>query len=378
MAIDIELLEERQENSKTFDISGGRRRLGVHIGAVHYKDNYVDAKEQWKDISLKWVGNRITTAPYELIHDDKKLTLRGKRTDEVTTIELLDTQPAGLNFEVIPEYTRVSFRHTIPSDKVPFEARFKITGKGYIKTKAWDDEGELELETSLVDGILTEKLSSVKDKQTGLIRPVKGNIRIDPTWQVGASTDDVYRRLGNGAWAVDAEYIVAGAAAAFKQYGGGMRFQNITVPKDATITTAYLTFTAYSDQSGTVANARISAEDVDDPATFADDSGIFDTRYGNHTTAVVDWDGIAAWTDEAEYNSPECKTIEQELVSRPGWQSGFDQVWFFEDYDDRSDANARRSGYSWDGNNAKAPKLVITYAAVMPVISMDYHLQGVR
>ncbi|GAH87575.1 unnamed protein product, partial [marine sediment metagenome] len=37
-------------------------------------------------------------------------------------------KPAGLKWEIIPRNDKVSFRHILPSGKVPFEAKFKITG----------------------------------------------------------------------------------------------------------------------------------------------------------------------------------------------------------------------------------------------------------
>ncbi|GAI54561.1 unnamed protein product, partial [marine sediment metagenome] len=58
------------------------------VGDVHYKDNYADPSEQWKDIDLTWEGNRITKAPYELTHEGNKLTLKDKQTGNITTIEL--------------------------------------------------------------------------------------------------------------------------------------------------------------------------------------------------------------------------------------------------------------------------------------------------
>ncbi len=240
----IELIEKRQENSKTFKLDDRKTQLVISIGAVHYKDDY-GSDEQWKDIDLTWEGNKITKAPYELTLDDKKLTLRNKKTGEVSTIELLEAHPVGLNYEVIPDLTQVHFRHTLSSDEVPFVAKFKITGKGIIRTRAFDDEGELELETTLKDGILTEKLVAIKDKYTGIIRPAKGKIKIDPTWQVSASTDDCLRQKNGDAFIIDHNNIVAGITTPpTPQFGCGMRFQSITIAKDATIVTAYFTLRA--------------------------------------------------------------------------------------------------------------------------------------
>ena len=355
-----ELVGLRQENSKTYDLGGRQRQLLASIGAIHYKDNYADQREGWKDIDLTWVGNKITKAPYELTLDGKKITIKDKKSGDISSIELLSSNSAG--FEIIPENTRVSFRHTISS--VPFEAKFKIAGKiPFLRTRAFDDEGELELETSIVDSILTEKLTQIKDKTTGVVRQAKGPIKVDPTWQVGASTDDAYRRLTTSLWDLVFTSMRAGAVSgSFYAIGGGMRFLNITIPNAQIIDSAYLTLRCSSSMSGEVCNTRISAEDVDDAVTFADDSAAFDTRWAARTTARVDWDAIAAWTADVDYNSPEIKTVIQEIVDRGGWASGNDIVIFWDDFENRSSASeTRRIAYSYDGSAEFAPKLVITY-----------------
>ena len=360
----LELVRLRQENTKTYDLGGRQRQILASIGAVHYKKNYA-SNEQWKDIDLTWKGNRITKAPYELTLEGNKITIKDKKSGEISSIELLDSKPAGLEFEIIPENTRVSFRHTISS--VPFEAKFRIVGKiPFLRTKAFDDDGELELETSIVGDILTEKLTQIKDKATGKVRLAKGQIRVDPTWQVGASTDDCTRRLITSTFSLTTASCDAGFSSdTAKQFGAGMRFLNITIPNAQVIDSAYLTLRCRTSRALTTCNTRISAEDVDDAITFADDSAAFDTRWAARTTARVDWDAIAAWTANADYDSPEIKTVIQEIIDRGSWASGNDIVIFWDDFADRSvpDAtyDAFRQAYSYNGSATYAPKLVITY-----------------
>ena len=366
-----EILKARTENGKVFDLGNGKRRLESYIGARHWKDDYSDPTEAWKDIDLTWEGNSITKAPYELIRDGNKLTFKDKKTGEVSTIELVSVKPAGIPFEIIPEFSAVRFQHILPTDKIPFEAQFKVTGKAPI-TRAWDNEGELGLDTAFKDGVLTSKLSEVKDKLTGLARVAKGSIRIDPTWQVVASTDDCRRTLGAvpafsltvylwaGTWYIPAEQC---------WYGNGMRFTNITIPHGATITGAYLTLRCIDPRSTTVMRTRISAEDVDDAPTFVNDGAAFDARWANRTTARVDWDDIPEWTLDTEYNSPEIKTVIQEVIDRALWASGNDIVIFWEDFENRSDAYNLRGAYSYDDSTPYAPKLVVTYTMPAPTAS---------
>lgn len=396
--IQKELIERRTANSKTYDLANGRRQTVVHIGDVHYKDNYTNPSELWKDIDLIWEDNRITKAPYELTHEGSKLTLGNKRTGDIATIELLDIggkkipdvaweRSKGLaktpsiatiegvaldtDLEVIAEFSAVRFRRILKSDKAPQEAKFKVTGDtGLLVARASDEDGDIFVETSLKDGILTETLKPD--------RPVKYPVRIDPTLQVGASTDDCRRRLSDDSFSLTIDDNSAGAIdTTYDRYGCGMRFANIAIAQGTTIDAAYLTLRCYAARSGTVCNTRISAEDIDDAATFANDKAAFDARWAARTTAIVDWDSIGAWTKDEDYNSPEIKTVIQEIVSREGWSSGNDIVIFWEDFADRSthvqDGSVRQA-YSYDGSTTYAPKLVIEYTVVDYPISTSCNL----
>ncbi|MFW9899899.1 MAG: hypothetical protein ACFFDY_01270 [Candidatus Thorarchaeota archaeon] len=44
----------------------------------------------------------------------------------------------------------------------------------------------------------------------------------------------------------------------------------------------------------------------------------------NLTTASVNWNNEGAWTLDTAYDSPDIKTIIQEIVNRGGWASGND------------------------------------------------------
>ncbi len=377
-----ELLDLRNENSKIFAIGSNKYRAETSIGAVHYKDNYADELEPWKDINLNWEGNRITKAPYELTLEDKKLTIKDKKTGEVSTIELLGAEPTGLAWEIIPEYSKVRFRHTVSSDKIPFEAKFRVTGRPFI-ARAFDDECELPLEATLKDGILTERLST-------LPRVSKGDIRIDPTYQVGVSEDNCHVYWNGSAWILHEfptyGHIVAGySSAVVQKRGSGMRFLNVSISKGATIDSAYLTLRASITLSAATVNTRLVGEDADNAATFSTLAN-YQARRGtvvgganndNITTAVVDWDAIAGWTLNADKNSPSIVSVIHEIVSRDGWSSGNAMVIYWDDYDNRSTAaaNVARAAYSYDGSATFAPKLVVTFT--FPPLSWRIRIGGV-
>ena len=87
-----EITRRRTETSKAYDLGGRRRGLDCHIGAIHYKDNYADPKEQWKDIDLTWKGNRIMKAPFELTVEGSKITFRDKKTNKVSVLEVAEVE----------------------------------------------------------------------------------------------------------------------------------------------------------------------------------------------------------------------------------------------------------------------------------------------
>ena len=374
-----EIVENRTENSKTFDIGNGNRRMTTQMGAVHYKDDYTDNAEGWKDIDLNWDGNKITKAPYELTLKGKKITIRNKKTNKTTTIEIdsiggnklskmtlekskgfakINNVAQDTDIEIGIENSAVKFSRIIKSNKAPLDAKFKIIGDtSLIKIKASDEDGNLPVDNTIKDGILTERLNSNRE--------IKYPVKIDPTWQVGTGTDDAYRRIEtDNNWNLTDINITVGAYnGTYYEYGGGMRFTNITIPQGATITEAYLTLRCSNTGQGAT-NSRISAEDVDDAPTFADNKTTFDTRWAARTTARVDWDAIPDWTLNNDYNSPEIKTVIQEIVDRGGWSSGNDIVIFWDDFEDRSThAERRHHAYAYEGSSTYAPKLIITYGA---------------
>ena len=191
--------------------------------------------------------------------------------------------------------------------------------------------------------------------------------------QVGASSDDClkYFQSGSPQFNLVASQDTAGYYnATYSKYGCGMRFLNVTIPQGATITAAYLTFNCQAVWSGTVVRTRVKGEAIDNAATFSTLAD-FDAR--TRTSASVDWDAIAAWAVDTNYNSIDIKTIIQEIVNRAGWASGNALVLFWDDFDDRSDhnANAIRAGKDYDISPTYAPKLHIEYSAVTAKTSSD-------
>jgi len=96
------------------------------------------------------------------------------------------------------------------------------------------------------------------------------------------------------------------------------RFQNVTIPQGETIQSAILKIYAHEDEEDE-AIITVFGEAADDSEAFAEDEALDDREY---TTATVDWTCSDSWTMWDPYESPDLAAIIQEIVDRPGWESG--------------------------------------------------------
>jgi len=376
----LEIINKRTERAKTFDLGNRKKRLESHIGAIHYKEDYEDSREDWKDIDLIWEGNQITKAPFILTYDDKKLTVYNRKTKETSTIELLEiggkkikdkewikTKANAKNPDVVTledavldtdleinvENDCVRFTRVLKSDKAPKEAKFKVTGNGF-QYKAIDSDGkEVKVVSTLVGDILTEEIEP--DDKT--VYPV----RVDPTWQVAASTDDCTRGYDADYFYTDYGFLPLGyTSVSNKDLGSAARFLNVNIPAGSTIDTSVLILTAGINCTEEVVNSRIRCEKNTAPVTFSDSTD-FDAR--TWTTAYVNWDAIPQWsTDEsgADTTSTDFATPLQEVADLGGLTH---IVVEWDDWEKRSDQenNHYRYSRSYDGSTTKAPVLSVTY-----------------
>lgn len=167
-------------------------------------------------------------------------------------------------------------------------------------------------------------------------------------------------------------------AATLYAFCAGMIFRSVDVPQGAYISNAYLTLTAFNDDSGTTVNTKIRAYDADDITGDLSTSAEWDAMFpSNLTTAEVQWDSIASWTQYNEYNSPDISSVIQEIIDRPGWSSGNDMCIFWDDYDERSSASdfARRRcvSHNFILHEDEAAVLNIEYQYKGQIIKVQIH-----
>lgn len=209
-----EIISERTENTKIYDLGGKERRAEISGGFIHYKDDYSNPNEQWKDIDLTWKNNKIDKAPYILEVKDLEIKFTSKKTGTVQTLTL---GKIGLNksqghipwnfvggqatwknaasdtdvvIEAYPE--GVKFKRILKNKNAPLSAEFihsKVVGKKddlVMRVKARDADGKpLKTTKSDVAGKLTESLHNSID-----LDKAKFPIEIDPDTTIQPSAKD--------------------------------------------------------------------------------------------------------------------------------------------------------------------------------------------
>jgi hypothetical protein len=130
----------------------------------------------------------------------------------------------------------------------------------------------------------------------------------------------------------------------------GIRFTGVTVPRGATITSAYVQFTADEVKTAT-GSLSIAGQASDNPATFTTSRTNISTR--PRTTASVAWTP-ASWpivnARTAAERTPDLSTVVQEIVHRSDWASGDPLVLIVT-------GAVERAADSYEGGSNKAPAL---------------------
>ena len=139
----------------------------------------------------------------------------------------------------------------------------------------------------------------------------------------------------------------------------GLRFTNITVPKFATITNAYIQFTVKGTSKNTdPCTLSIQAENSANAATFSDNANTLSGR--TKAAGAVSWAvGGASWgtigSSTADQRTSDIKSLVQPLVFNNNWVSGNAMAFFIK-------GPGLREVESFEGDPAKAAQLVVTYS----------------
>jgi hypothetical protein len=366
-----EIITQRGERSKTWDIGNNQRRTRVGLTALHYRDNPNDEKESWRDIDLSLESdNTCHKAPYDVqIYTNKigfsYVSKRGGRIDveldKVGDIPVDNSRfnfiqdgnqifwnnvASNLNMKVLLRPQGVEIFKQLLNDQAAKKFRWKIkkwkgskcdfkrelagmdskvTGPGPINshnpgrleivTNVVLDRDEIDSEIYLMDEEWTGNVGRIIDKKTRQktwIKDAQYPVVIDAVVNeaITAGADDVQE---NG----DATLVAGGSFITMHTVGtkkGGFRFVSVGLPQGANITAVSVGFNNHYCY-GTPQKLYFSNVD-NAPAWATNDRP---SQMGNKLAAVT-------WTPINTANSNEYFTgmtaAIQTIVNRGGWSSG--------------------------------------------------------
>jgi hypothetical protein len=173
------------------------------------------------------------------------------------------------------------------------------------------------------------------------------------TRSISASEDDVNQ--DGTSLTTDSPTIWLGNGSSTSMSYTGLRFNNITIPRNAIITGAYLRVYSAQSQWLTI-NMNIAAEATANSGPF-DASNLPSSK--SLTAASVTHSSNTNWAGNTWYSLDDIKPVIQEVVNRYDWQSGNSLSIIMKGTSTGS--WTRKFIQSYDGSSVNAPQLVITY-----------------
>ncbi|UCE50646.1 MAG: hypothetical protein JSW47_10870, partial [Phycisphaerales bacterium] len=186
--------------------------------------------------------------------------------------------------------------------------------------------------------------------------------------RVSAGNDDAEEAVSGGGMdrgSSDLELGHEGAASATSLQIVGVRFVGVDVPVDATITKAYVQFTADdtdNERHFPPVSLVVTGELGLDPVDFGD-SGNPNISARPTTTASVVWD-VPQWGSPQDIRpaqrTPNISHIIQEIIGQDGWAAGNAVVIIFKD-NPANPSQGTREAESFNDDYSRAPLLHIEY-----------------
>jgi hypothetical protein len=175
------------------------------------------------------------------------------------------------------------------------------------------------------------------------------------TFYPGANSDDAFCRSDETNFQ-DANDLRIGRASAAGEYMF-IRFNNVSIENSADIASAFVKFTCNITYSATTVRTNIYAHDEDNADAPTTASEIVNATLTSNFEA---WDNIPGWTDGDQYDSPDISSVIQEVIDRPGWESGNSIVVQIRNDGSSTNANRIASAYNLSSGSEK-PELHISW-----------------
>ncbi|UCE28728.1 MAG: hypothetical protein JSV85_05480 [Candidatus Bathyarchaeota archaeon] len=194
-----------------------------------------------------------------------------------------------------------------------------------------------------------------------------GNARFDEEFHVSASGDDAIES-GFGLFFHSTEYLnIYSQIVDSERWSSAIRFTNVTIPRDATITSASVSLYVHDADHDDV-NCDIYGNNVDDSRNFVVGQNILDQSERPRTKSSVGWvdnDLGVGWVQKATLEN-----IIGEITARPGWSAGNAIALLFIARQNPIDKSFRV--HSYDYNSEYAPKLEVSWTTEKDVVNIQW------
>ncbi len=171
--------------------------------------------------------------------------------------------------------------------------------------------------------------------------------------RIAAGADDVEQVASSGAMRLtssDLEFVADGADVQLV----GLRFPNVDVPQGATLQEAWLELQVDEVTTG-AASLRIEGQDADDAQPFTTAADNLAAR--PRTSAAVVWSPPDWPAVGAKQQTPDLRSVVQEIVARPGWAAGRALALIVS-------GSGRRTAEAYEGSPSGAALLHLVYSIV--------------
>lgn len=178
-------------------------------------------------------------------------------------------------------------------------------------------------------------------------------------YKIAASSDDAEENTASGAVVLNSSDLELGGFDIGQNFAQvvGIRFGNIALPANAIITKAYIQFSAKETSQTPLANIDIKIQNATNAATFAATAKNITSR--TFTSGKTVWNTqkwLLANDRTALQQSPDISGLLKEAMTSGGWNANMSFVLTL-----GSATSGWANAFSFDGNNANAPELVIEY-----------------
>jgi outer membrane protein assembly factor BamB len=180
-------------------------------------------------------------------------------------------------------------------------------------------------------------------------------------YQVTAGADDGYAWSAFGQDIAAPHLVIGDGDYSAPYHMSAMRFNGVTIPRSALVYQAHLRIQSISEGTRGQIYGVIRGEAADSAADFS-------ARYISEaaaTVSAVSWDHKFAWEANTRRSSPDISAVVQEIITRPGWNSGNSLAII---YSTRADSGKSRM--------FGALEMGAEYAAVLQVLYETYVISG--